>query len=128
MSRGICRSCGRPSFHRPSRTMRSWTTSRRKVARISIIAWSATSSMKVSGTLVTGMPLAVAAATSTESTPTLPSVITLQRSRPSMMRLVIGRPLAYSASASRAAATNSSSLLAAISTISAPIGVSASSS
>ena len=92
------------------------------------MAWSATSSMNVSGTLVTGMPLAVAAATSTESTPTLPSVITLQRSRPSMMRLVIGRPLAYSASASRAAAANSSSLLAATSTISAPIGVSASSS
>jgi len=39
--------------------------------------------------LVTGMPRAVAAAMSTESAPTLPSVMTLQRSRPSMMRLVI---------------------------------------
>jgi hypothetical protein len=38
---------------------------RRWVASSSIIAWSATSSMKVSGQLVTGMPFAVAAATST---------------------------------------------------------------
>ena len=58
------------------------------------MAWSATSSMNVSGTLVTGMPRAVAAATSTESTPTLPREITLQRSSPSMIRLVMRRPLA----------------------------------
>jgi hypothetical protein len=50
--------------------------------------------MKVSGQLVTGMPLAVAAATSTESTPTLPSAMILQRASPSIIRLVIGRPLA----------------------------------
>jgi len=64
------------------------------VARISIMAWSATSSMNVSGTLVTGMPRAVAASTSTESTPTLPSAITLHRSSPSMRRLVTRRPFA----------------------------------
>ncbi len=58
------------------------------------MAWSATSSMKVSGTLVTGMPRAVAALTSTESTPTLPSVITLQFSSASMMVLVIRMLLA----------------------------------
>ena len=40
--------------------------------------------MKVSGTLVTGMPRAVAALTSTLSTPTLPSVMTLQFSSASM--------------------------------------------
>ena len=90
------------------------------------MAWSATSSMKVSGTLVTGMPFAVAAATSTESTPTLPREMTLQRSSPLMMPLVICRPLAYSASASRAALTNSSSVPAGISTISAPSAPSAS--
>ena len=56
----------------PRGPCRSWTTSRRNVARISIMAWSATSSMKVSGTFVTGIARAVAAATSTESTPTLP--------------------------------------------------------
>src|SRR5437588_584147 len=84
--------------------------------------------MNVSGTLVTGMPRAVAAATSTESTPTEPSEITRQRARPSMIFVVILRPLAYSASASRAAATKSSSPLASISTISAPSGRSASSS
>ena len=44
--------------------------------------------------LVTGMPRAVAALTSTLSTPTLPSVITLQFSSASMMVLVIGMPLA----------------------------------
>ena len=49
------------------------------------MAWSATSSMKVSGMLVTGMPRAVAALTSTLSTPTLPSVMTLQLSNASMM-------------------------------------------
>jgi hypothetical protein len=39
--------------------------------------------------------LAVAAAQSTESTPTLPSaMITLQRSRPSIIFCVIDRPLA----------------------------------
>jgi hypothetical protein len=37
--------------------------------------------MKVSGILVTGMPRAVAALTSTLSTPTLPSVMTLQSQR-----------------------------------------------
>ena len=57
-------------------------------------AWSATSSMNVSGTLVTGMPRAVAAATSTESTPTVPSAITRQRSRPSIMPFVMRRTLA----------------------------------
>src|SRR6185503_2792410 len=54
-------SAGRPSFQRPSRTMRSCTTRRRHDESSSIMAWSATSSMKVSGTLVTGMPLAVGA-------------------------------------------------------------------
>ena len=44
--------------------------------------------------LVTGMPRAVAALTSTLSTPTLPSVMTLQFSRESMMDFVIGMPLA----------------------------------
>ena len=58
------------------------------------MAWSATSSMKVSGTLVTGMPRAVAALTSTLSTPTVPSVMTLQFSSASMIVLVIGMPLA----------------------------------
>jgi hypothetical protein len=50
--------------------------------------------MKVSGQLVTGMPFCVAASTSTESTPTLPSAMILQRSRPSIIFLVIRRPLA----------------------------------
>ena len=59
-----------------------------------VIAWSATSSIKVSGQLVTGMPFAVAASTSTESTPTLPSEMILQRSSPSIICLVIRRPLA----------------------------------
>jgi hypothetical protein len=58
------------------------------------MAWSATSSMKVSGMLVTGMPRAVAALTSTLSTPTLPSVMTLQFSKASMIFLVIGILLA----------------------------------
>ena len=44
--------------------------------------------------LVTGMPRAVAALTSTLSTPTLPSVITLQFSRASITVLVMGMPLA----------------------------------
>ncbi len=82
--------------------------------------------MKVSGTLVTGMPRAVAAATSTESTPTMPSEITRQRSRPSIMRFVMRRAFTYKASASRAARMKSSSLPGGISTISAPIGSSAS--
>jgi len=47
--------------------------------------------MKVSGTLVTGMPRAVAAATSTESTPTVPSAMIRQRSKPSIMRRVMRR-------------------------------------
>ena len=59
------------------------------------MAWSATSSMKVSGQLVTGMPSLVATSTSMESTPTLPidttfsflpASITLAETR--------GRPLA----------------------------------
>ena len=93
-SRGNCERYGRPSAQRPSRTYRSMSVSRRYVARISISAWSATSSMNVSGTLVTGMPRAVAAATSTESTPTMPSEMTRHRSRPSIMRLVMRRALA----------------------------------
>src|SRR5437867_7323350 len=117
MSRGYWYRTGLPSFHRPSLTSLSWVTSLRKVARISVMAWSATSSMNVSGTLVTGIPRAVAAATSTESTPTLPRAITLHRSRPSMMRLVMGRPLAYRASASPAALAKSSSVLAATSNL-----------
>ena len=40
------------------------------------MTWSATSSIKVSGQLVTGMPSALAASTSTESTPTLASEMT----------------------------------------------------
>ena len=73
--RGISSSAGRPSRQRPSRTMRSCSIVRRCADSSSIIAWSATSSMKVSGQLVTGMPRAVAAATSTLSTPTLPSTM-----------------------------------------------------
>ena len=49
------------------------------------MVWSATSSIKVSGTLVTGMPRAVAASTSTESAPTLPNEITLQFSKLSII-------------------------------------------
>ena len=94
MRRGSLSSAGRPSFQRPSRTSLSCTTRRRNVASISVIAWSATSSMNVSGTFVTGMPLAVAAAMSMESTPTLPRAMILHRSRPSIMCRVIGRPLA----------------------------------
>ncbi len=48
--------------------------------------------MKVSGQLVTGMPRALAAATSIRSTPTLPMDITRQRVRPSMIFLVMGMP------------------------------------
>ncbi len=65
ISRGIFNSAGRPSDQRPVRTILSCSTSRRKPASSSIMAWSATSSMKVSGMLVTGMPRAVAALTST---------------------------------------------------------------
>ena len=58
------------------------------------MAWSATSSMKVSGTLVTGMPSLVAASTSTESTPTLPSDTTFSFLPASITFAVIrGRPL-----------------------------------
>ena len=58
------------------------------------MAWSATSSMKVSGQLVTGMPSAVAASTSTESTPTLASDTTFSF-LPALMTLAVmrGRPL-----------------------------------
>ena len=94
INRGIFNSAGRPSDQRPSRTILSCSTSRRKPASSSIMAWSATSSMKVSGMLVTGMPRAVAALTSTLSTPTLPSVITLQFCKLSMIVFVIGMPLA----------------------------------
>ena len=78
--RGICSSAGRPSRQRPSRTILSCSIVRRNVDSSSIIAWSATSSMKVSGQFVTGMPRAVAAFTSTLSTPTLPSTMARQRS------------------------------------------------
>ena len=93
ISRGIFSSCGRPSVQRPCRTILSCSTRRRKPASSSIMAWSATSSMKVSGTLVTGMPRAVAAFTSTLSTPTVPSVMTLQFSSESIIALVIRMPL-----------------------------------
>ena len=126
MSRGNCDSSGRPSRHRDSRTIVSMVVSRRKVERIIIIVWSATSSMKVSGQFVTGILRAVAASTSTESAPTLPSEMTLHRSRLSMISLVMRRPRAITASASRAPAMNSASLVAAISTISASIASSAS--
>jgi len=65
---------------------------RRKPASSSVMAWSATSSMKVSGMLVTGMPRAVAAlmsrvdADGTERDH-------LQFSSASMTALVIGMPL-----------------------------------
>jgi hypothetical protein len=75
MRRGIFRRAGRPSFQRCSRTILSCSITRRKLESSSVIAWSATSSMKVSGTLVTGMPARVAAFTSTLSTPTEPSVM-----------------------------------------------------
>ncbi|MGY3407193.1 hypothetical protein ACVWZV_003306 [Bradyrhizobium sp. GM5.1] len=94
ISRGIFDNAGLPSAQRPLRTIRSCSTRRRKPASSSIMAWSATSSMKVSGMLVTGMPRAVAALMSTLSTPTEPSVMTLQLSSASMMVLVIGMPLA----------------------------------
>src|SRR5205085_8583815 len=85
----------RPALgQRPLRTILSCSTSRRNPDSSSIMAWSATSSMKVSGTLVTGMPRAVAAFTSTLSTPTVPSVITLQFSSASMTALLIRMPLA----------------------------------
>ena len=51
--------------------------------------------MKVSGQLVTGRPFAVAAFTSTLSTPTLPSTMPLHRSgKPSMIFLLIRMPFA----------------------------------
>ena len=84
--------------------------------------------MNVSGTLVTGMFRAEAAATSTASAPTLPREMTLQLFRLSMMFLVMGRPLAMSASQSCADSINSSSVAAGISMISAPIVLSDSSS
>ena len=95
------------------------SVSRRKVASSSIMVWSATSSMNVSGTLVTGMFRAVAAPTSTVSAPTLPSAITLQFCRFSMMFAVILSPRAMSASQSFTCSMNSPSLAASISTISA---------
>ncbi len=122
ISRGNLESIGRPSRHRASRTILSIVSNRRNEARIIIIVWSATSSMKVSGTLVTGIPRAVAAAMSTESAPTLPNEMTLQFSRASMISLVMGRPRAKMASASLAPAMNSASVLAGISTISASMG------
>ena len=70
---------------------------------------------------MTGIPFAVAAFTSTLSAPTLPSEITLQFSKASMIFLVIGRPLAITASASLAEAINSSSVAASTSIISASI-------
>ena len=85
------------------------------------MVWSATSSMKVSGTLVTGMLRAVAAAMSTLSAPTLPSAIILQFSRPSMMASDILLPRVMSASQTFACSINSPSLEASISTISASI-------
>ena len=107
--------------------MSSSIVSRRYVPSISDMVWSATSSMKVSGTLVTGMPRSVAASTSTWSVPTLPKAITLQFSRPSMTARLIGTPLPpMMASAWRAASRNSSSVVAVTCTISAPMGLSAS--
>ena len=77
--------------------------------------------MKTSGTCVTGMFRSVAVATSTLSAPTLPRAIILQFSRLLMMLDVMRRPLAMMASASLAAAMNSSSVPASDSTISASI-------
>ena len=75
--------------------MRSCSMVRRCAASSSIIAWSATSSMKVSGQLVTGMPRAVAAFTSTLSTPTLPRMMPRHFSgRASMIFLVKRMPFA----------------------------------
>ena len=84
---------GVPSVWKSASTW-SCSTSRRKPASNRHMAWSATSSMKVSGTLVTGMPRAVAAFTSTESTPTLASAMTRHFSSESMIPLVMGTPLA----------------------------------
>ena len=75
--------------------------------------------MKVSGTFVTGMLRAVAAATSTVSAPTLPSAMIRHFSRPSITLALMGLPRAISASQSRAFSMNSPSLSASISTISA---------
>ena len=101
--------------------------SRRYVPRIIAIVWSATSSMKVSGTLVTGIPLSVALAMSMPSVPTLPTAITLHLSSPSMTVAVRPWP-EIMASASRASLRNASSLPASATTISAPMGANASSS
>ena len=67
---------GRAWYHSPSRAIRAICGVIRATSSSSIIAWSATSSMKTSGTLVTTMPAAVAASMSTMSTPTLPTPIT----------------------------------------------------
>ena len=83
---------------------------------------SATSWMKVSGQLVTGMPLAVAARMSTMSVPTLPRAMILQFSSPLITFSVTGIPLTMRASASFAVSRNSSSdmALASISLTSTP--------
>ena len=75
---------GRAWYHSPSRAMRAISGVIRATSSSSIMAWSATSSMKTSGTLVTTIPAAVAAATSTMSTPTPPTPITTHCLRPSM--------------------------------------------
>ena len=113
---------GLPSDQRFSLTIWSNTFNRLNDAKSIIIVWSATSSMNVSGTLVTGIPLSVAAPTSTVSAPTLPRDITLQFSNDSIISREIRLPLAMTASASLAAVINSSSLAASISTISASMG------
>ncbi len=74
--------------------MRSCSMTRRCPASSSAIAWSATSSMKVCGQFVTGMPRAVAATTSTLSTPTEARAMILHFSSPSMTFLVKRIPLA----------------------------------
>ncbi len=82
---------GRPSVHLASTV--SWCMRRRRrcAARNMAIVWSATSSMKTSGTLVTTMPASVAASTSTVSAPTLPRPMTLQFFRPLMTAAVMRR-------------------------------------
>ena len=86
----------------------------------SIIAWSATSSMKTSGTLVTTMPALVAASMSTMSTPTLPTPITTQFFRASITCRSMRKPQEVMiASTSETPAANSAGVSARISTMSA---------
>ena len=76
----------------------------------SIIAWTATSSTKTSGTFVMTIPRSVAASRSMRSTPTPPFAITLQRSSLLRTSPFSHLPPAITASASRMLARYASSL------------------